>query len=90
MSRLSLRSAFAALAFALAAFGAATLGAGEAGAKPFKGGGFGFRHHHHVHGGMRLWGPTYVRLAAYPFAGGCVVRRFVAFDGSLVIRRRCY
>ncbi len=88
MSRLTLRSAVTALALGIAALGGTTLMPGEASAKGFHGG-WG---HHHGYGGWRHrpWGPVFIRYGGYPVYGGCYTRRFVTFDGSVIIRKRCY
>ncbi|HEX2552898.1 MAG TPA: sulfur globule protein precursor [Microvirga sp.] len=93
MSRLNLRTAMTALALGIAALGGATLSSGEAAAKGFHGGGWGKHHGHGWHGGWgrRHWGPTFVSYGAYPVVyGGCYTKRFVRFDGSLIIKKRCY
>ena len=93
MSRFNLRSAVTALALGIAAIGATTLMPGEASAKGFHGG-WGY---HHGHGGWGYGGfgygglgPVFVGYGAYPVYGGCYTRRFVTFDGSVIIKKRCY
>ncbi len=93
MARFSLRTAFTALALGVAAIGASTLTSTEASAKPFQSGGWGKHHGHfhgHFHGG---WGFRRVGFYApvVPVVyGGCTVRKFVTYDGDVVIKRRCY
>jgi hypothetical protein len=89
MSRFNLRSAATALALGIAAIGATTLMPGEASAKGFHGGGWGY-HHGHGGWGYRGLGPVFVGYGAYPVYGGCYTRRFVSFDGSVIIKKRCY
>ena len=94
MSRLNLRSAMTALALGIVALGGSTLMSGEASAKGFHGGGWG-KHHHGGgwHGGWRHRhrGPVFVSYGAYPVVyGGCYTKRFVRFDGAIVIKKRCY
>ncbi len=85
MSRFNLRSAVTAIALGIAAVGAATLMPGEASAKGFHGG-WG----HHYGWGYGGLGPVFVGYGAYPVYGGCYTRRFVALDGSVIIKKRCY
>jgi hypothetical protein len=97
MSRLNLRSAMTALALGIAALGGSTLMSGEASAKGFHGGGWGHGHHGghgggwHGGWGHRHRGPVFVSYGAYPVVyGGCYTKRFVRFDGAVVIKKRCY
>ena len=86
MARLSLRTAFTALALGVAALSGGTLAAAPAEAHGFHGGGWG---HHHGHGG---WGYRPVRVVPVVSGGygGCVVKRIERWDGTVVIKKRCY
>ncbi len=88
MSRLTPRSAMTALVLGVAALGGSALASSEASAKGFHGG-WGKHHHHGWH--RRHWGPTFVSYGVYPVVyGGCFTRRLVTFDGSVIIKKRCY
>jgi hypothetical protein len=84
MARLSLRTAFTALILGVAALGGSALASAPASAHS---GGWG---HHHGHGG---WGFRPVRFVPVIYGGygsGCVIKRIVTFDGSVIIKKRCF
>ncbi len=90
MARLSLRTAFTALALGVAALGGATLASAPAEARHgFHGGHGGWGHH----GGG--WGhrPVVV-FGGYGgyggYGGGCVVKRIERWDGTVIIKKRCF
>ena len=102
MTRVSLRTAFTALALGVAALGAATLTASEASAKGFHGGGgWGFHggwghhgggwgKHHGFHGGYGLRRIGFYAPVVYGGYGyGCTVRKFLTEDGDVIIKKRC-
>lgn len=90
------RSALVALALGTVTLGAASLAptAASAGPGPYWGGGH-FRSHPGHWGPRRgFYGPRVVVVGSgfYPgtYGHGCSVRRFVRWDGSVVIRKRCF
>ena len=89
MARPSLRTALTALALGVAALGGTTLASAPAEARHGWHGGGGWGHHHRFHGG---WGyrPVHVVYGGYGGYGGCVVKRIVTFDGTVIIKKRCY
>ncbi len=101
MTRVSLRTAFTALALGVAALGAATLTASEASAKGFHGGGWGFHggwghhgggwgKHHGFHGGYGFRRIGFYAPVVYGGYGyGCTVRKILTEDGDVIIKKRC-
>ena len=84
MTHLTSRTAFTALALGVAALGAATLGSAPAEARHGWHGGWG---HHGVH-------VTYVRpvrVVPVVYSGyGCVTKRIERWDGTVIIKKRCF
>ena len=93
MTRVSLRTAFTALALGVAALGAATLTASEASAKGFHGGwghhGGGWGKHHGFHGGYGFRRVGFYAPVVYG-GYGCTVRKILTEDGDVIIKKRCY
>ncbi len=88
MTRVSLRTAFTALALGVAALGAATLTASEASAKNFHDGGWGKHHGFHAGYGFRRIG-FYAPVVYGAYGYGCTVRKFLTEDGDVIIKKRC-
>ena len=90
MARLSLSTAVTALALGVAALGGTTLGSAPAEARH---GWHGGRHHVHVSFGYRpVYRPVRIVPVVYSgtYGGGCVVRRIERFDGTVIIKKRCF
>ena len=90
MARLSLRTALTALALSVTALGATTLVSAPAEARHGWHGGGGWGHHHH-HGHGWGWRPVRVVPVVYGgYGGGCVVKRIERWDGTVIIKKRCF
>ncbi len=87
MARPSLRTTFTALALGVAALGGATLASAPAEARYGWHGGWG---HHGVH--VSYVRPVRVVPVVYSGYGGygCVTRRIERWDGTVIIKKRCF
>jgi hypothetical protein len=85
MSRRLFRGALTGIVLGACALAATALTVTEASA----GHRHGFGHHHH-HWGHWGWGARFVGFGYPAYYGGCYAKRFVDWDGTVIVKKRCF